>query len=86
MIYDNDRIVFHVDVNSAYLSWTAVKLKYIYIVVGIDYIYWSAIREILIKKGVKILIHKPYIMKGNSLPVYTYDASYVDKMIRNFKK
>lgn len=26
MIYDNDRIVFHVDVNSAYLSWTAVKL------------------------------------------------------------
>ncbi|WP_455821606.1 hypothetical protein [Clostridium butyricum] len=27
MIYDNDRIVFHVDVNSAYLSWTAVKLK-----------------------------------------------------------
>ena len=60
--------------------------KYIDIVVGIDYIYWSAIREILIKKGVKILIHKPYIMKGNSLPVYTYDASYVDKMIRNFKK
>ena len=26
MIDDNDRIVFHVDVNSAYLSWTAVKL------------------------------------------------------------
>lgn len=25
MISDNDRIVFHVDVNSAYLSWTAVK-------------------------------------------------------------
>ena len=23
---DNDRIIFHVDVNSAYLSWTAVKL------------------------------------------------------------
>lgn len=26
MIDDNNRIVFHVDVNSAYLSWTAVKL------------------------------------------------------------
>lgn len=26
MISKNDRIIFHVDVNSAYLSWTAVKL------------------------------------------------------------
>lgn len=26
MIEENDRIIFHVDVNSAYLSWTAVKL------------------------------------------------------------
>ncbi|MEW9937789.1 DNA polymerase IV [Clostridium butyricum] len=38
MIYDNDRIVFHVDVNSAYLSWTAVKL--------LQYGYNIDIREI----------------------------------------
>lgn len=23
---DNERLIFHIDVNSAYLSWTAVKL------------------------------------------------------------
>lgn len=26
MISDKEKIIFHVDVNSAYLSWTAVKL------------------------------------------------------------
>jgi len=26
MVYTENKIIFHVDVNSAYLSWTAVKL------------------------------------------------------------
>lgn len=57
-----------------------------YNVLGVDNIFWNALKEYLMHRNIKVLIHPPFVEKGDELLMAAFDVNKVDEMIRCFKR